>query len=539
MQAANIKKNSLLQPFFKTHEKIVAWFEGLANALESPHISFATILGTFLSCLLVRNFLEAFSQRSFVFLDFDSRELMIDLAHFEASFTTIALLLTILLHFLIKVPVVKVIRVVLTSFLLVLLAPVMDLLASGGEGIDLRYLDQQENLNFLLAYLTFFGDYVGATIGIRIEVALALVAVYFYSYAKTKDFFTSLVAAFLSYTLIFLWGATPFFVKPLVELFGFQYQYAGLVLLRYFMVINFILAVWLAFLANKERFLAFVREIPILRVMYYEAMFLFGVSLSFRASSQTIKGQFQTNPALAGNGILLMIAICLAMLSAMVINNLSDTEIDKISNSKRMLVSGRINSLAYKKLAWIFAACALIYASFAGMHAIFFISLVMATYYLYSSYPLRLKRITVFSKLVISGNSLILMLLGFWFVSENISNFPKLLYPIMLCGFTLGANFIDLKDVSGDQALGIKTLPVVLGMKYAQWFCAVTFFIAFVSLYYVFDEKIPLLLFVVTGLLQAWVLARKKYDELPVFLVLLGGIFSLMIYLLCLNQAIF
>ena len=254
-----------------------------------------------------------------------------NLAHFDASFLAIAMMLVILLHYHAKTPVVNVIKVVFPCFIIILLAPVIDLIASHGTGINLAYLSPDDNVNLLSCYFTFFGDSLGATPGIRVEVAIAMIGIYFYTFVKTQNILTRLVTAWLSYTLIYIWGASPFIVKPMTELFGLHYSFSGLNFLRYFLVLNFFLATWIFYLADKNCFRAFFAEIPKLRVLHYEAMFLFGMCLAFNTSLSSIQYQFFDHPELLGNAILLMMAIFLALLSAMVINNLTRQDIDKIS----------------------------------------------------------------------------------------------------------------------------------------------------------------------------------------------------------------
>lgn len=498
MQSANVKSNNIFRLFVKAHEKLADWVGGIANAVTSPQISLPMIFTSFFACLLLRNFLESFSQRTNVMLDYDTQNLMVNLAHFEASFVTIALILTLVLHFMINVPVVNMLKIVFTSFVLILLAPIIDLIISHGQGMNLGYFSPDQNVNLLAAYFTYCGDFIGATPGIRIEVAIGLLGIYFYTYSVSRNIFMSLVTVWVAYTATFIWGATPYIVKPMLEWTGLQYQFSGLTLLRYFLVLDFILALWIAYLVDKNRFITFFKEMPLLRGLHYEAIFLVGICLGLSASSYTLENQFLTNPALVGNGILLMIAIFFALLSARNIQ---------------------------QKSGLVFWGCALIYASLVGVHGIFLISLVVTNFYLYSEYPFQLKRIFILSKLVISVNSLVLMLLGFWLVTGNISDFPTLLYPVVLCGFTLAANFLDLDKPE------VKSLPALIGMRKAQWFCAVFFFILYLSLYFVF-KGLLLWLFVATGMLQAWFLTRKQYNELPILLINIGNMLGLMAYLL-------
>lgn len=527
MQSANIKNHYPLKFLFKTHEAIANWVGNLARALES--FSMLTILATYCSILLVRNFIESYSQESNFFLDFSSQILMGELAHFNAVFLVVALMLALILHYIAKEPVVNVIKVVLTGSILILLAPIFDFIITLGKGANIAYFLPEEKINIFMAYLAY-GNFAGSTIGIKLEVAVAMIGIYFYTYAKTRDVLSGLIASWVFYTALFLCAASPFVIKLMLEASGLHYYYSGIHLLRYFLVINFILASWLAYLADKKQFIEFIKTIPVLKVLHYEAMFLFGICLGINASLYTLKNQFLSHPVLVGNGVLLMLAIFFAMLSVTATSNLVDAEIEKKS---------MFHSETYRKLAWIFLACALMYSSLVGMHGVFFISFVVGMYYLYSAYPLRLKRVPVLSKLVISINSLALMLLGFWFVSGNISGFPQLMYPIVLCVFTLVANFFDLRDMQSDQATGVKTLPAILGMKKAQWFCALAFLTAYVTLYFVFNLQGLVVLLVAAGLLQIYFLTKKHYHELPVFLVYLGSVFLLMAHIISMDLAVF
>jgi 4-hydroxybenzoate polyprenyltransferase len=475
--------------------------------------------------------MEAFTQKSGYMLDYDYLSLLGNLAHFEASFTSIALMLILLLHYVTNTPIKNVLKVILPGFLVLVVAPTVDFIASSGKGYNFAYLSPKEHLGLFEAYLTYFGKYIGATIGIKVEVAIALFGIFLYCFIKTRDFFTSLIGCWMAYTLIFIWGATPFIVQPLIESLGFDYEYSGLTLLRYFLVVNFFLGGWIAYLVNKDTFLILMKEVPWMRILQYELLFVLGIFLGLTTSEISIKYELTLNPAIIGNGLLLSIAIFFSLISAMIINNLADTSIDKISNPGRALVRGLIDSKLYLNIAYSSMLLAVLYALPVGAQGVLITSCIMATYYLYSAPPLRLKRVLFISKLAISINSLSLLLLGFWLVRESVDAFPFVIYPIMLFGYTLAANFIDLKDVDGDRAAGIKTLPVVLGLRNAQWFCGAAFFITLLSCYFVFREMMFLPLLASVGLLQFFLLTRKRYHEAPVFIVHNAGLILLIAFL--------
>ncbi len=205
-----------------------------------------------------------------------------------------------------------------------------------------------------------------------------------------------------------------------------------------------------------------MREVPIMRVLNYELMFILGICLGYQVNAFELKSALLANPGAIRDILLMSIAILFAFLFAMIINNLEDIEIDKISNADRAVVAGKIDRGSYRQIATACLLLASIYSALVATQAIFFILLFMGIYFIYSAYPLRMKRITIFSKVALSINSLFLILLGFWVVRHDFTammtdNTPMLYLVSVFVLFTLAANFIDLKDTAGDKAAGILT----------------------------------------------------------------------------------
>jgi len=132
----------------------------------------------------------------------------------------------------------------------------------------------------------------------------------------------------------------------------------------------------------------------------------------------------------------------------------------------------------------IFLGLALFYAGVVNFPTFFIISLFIGNYFLYSAPPLRIKRIPFFSKLLISLNSLILIILGFFIITGSIINFPWEITIVFLIGATAVANFIDIKDYEGDKKVGVKTLPVILGIRKAKFLISLFFILTYLSVYF-------------------------------------------------------
>jgi 4-hydroxybenzoate polyprenyltransferase len=153
--------------------------------------------------------------------------------------------------------------------------------------------------------------------------------------------------------------------------------------------------------------------------------------------------------------------------------------------------------------------------------AFFFILLFCGNYFLYSMPPLRLKRIPFFSKLFISLNSLILVLLGYATVCGSFTGFPKLLIAYFLVLFTAAINFIDIKDFEGDRENGIGTLPVLLGLKRAKVVIGMFVMVTYLALILIFKKPYVLVPLGILGSLQFALINRKQYSENLVFAVYL------------------
>jgi 4-hydroxybenzoate polyprenyltransferase len=232
--------------------------------------------------------------------------------------------------------------------------------------------------------------------------------------------------------------------------------------------------------------------------------------------------------------VLMVISLVFAIFFSIVTNNLADYEIDKISNPDRPLFKYDFSRENYVIFGKVSLLVSVVSALIINYKAFFCISVFLGGYYIYSMPPIRFKRVTFFSKLVISINSLIIALMGYSFFLKPsdrgyyfLSSFPEK-YTYFFLLLTFAANFIDLKDYEGDKAEGIKTLPVVLGLKKAKILIAVFFTFPYFYIIKMFPElKLGCFFFIA---INSWLLIKKKYDEKKLFLLFLTSIVILIFY---------
>lgn len=253
------------------------------------------------------------------------------------------------------------------------------------------------------------------------------------------------------------------------------------------------------------------------RILHYHAMVLLGAALHVRDAG-VLPDAAQW---LATGGLLL--ALCYAAVFAIVGNDIEDLAIDRLSNPRRPLARGAIDVDRYRRLGHGALLVALLLAGIVGAAALAAVAAVSAIYFLYSCPPFRLKRVMIFAKLMIGANSAILAVTGFVLSGGDWSDFPLpwLLYLVFAVG--LAANFIDLKDMAGDAAEGVRTLPVRVGMRRARQWILLATMLAYASAAWLLQawSLVPL-----NAVLLFWhlrELQREPYVEARVFRVYLLG----------------
>ncbi len=501
------------------------------HCLEDERIPLGNYILGFVFIIFIRDFFEAFSRRIHYF-NFSSALLATDLIHFTLSYTLLALLLIGVLHCMTHQAISKLIRVVLAGFVLIWICPLLDMLIYRHTGVNLLYIQPEQGVSSITRlFFTYFGDFPGVSLGLKIEILMALMGIYIYCRFKKISVVNSTITTLLCYTTIFLWGSSPFLVEYILWLMGFSYAFSSQLMVNFYLIVLPPAAWIIAYLWKPAWVRALMKDMRYLRVMHYELMLLLGVVLGLTYYHYSIIELLRLDQGIVIDVILTMLSLLFASVFSIITNNIADVEIDKISNPARPLVAGKIPMLVYQRLQMISLCLSWFYAWMVNAHVFLIMSVFMGLYYVYSLPPLRLKRVMLLSKLVISINSLALVLIGYVLMQWSLEGFPAVLYAILLIGFTLAANFIDLKDVKGDRAGDIVTLPIFLGEKRAKQVIGAAFFTTYVSFYYLLPYYFLMPLFIAGGLIQFYLINRSRYRESYVLIFNNASIFMLMIIL--------
>lgn len=489
--------------------------------LESSKIPFIYFILTFFFAITLRIFLEVFSDHTLISFNTYS--------HFYLSWLYIGLCFIILFYYATKEKIKKVERFILPSFLVLILTPIFDLIFSLGKGYNIGYLKPGIHENLLLRFITFGGSFngTGITPGIKIEVILILAGSFIYFLIKKQSILRSLLFSFFTYSLIFIFGIMPFIIKGFLALLKIEYYYSAILMRNFYLLLILILGIWLFYLHNKRHFIELLKDSRILRLLHFELMFILGMLLA----NNLYPNQFQLTQNTLFSLIFIIISIGFASFFSIITNNLTDYEIDKISNKERPLVSNKIKQKDYKQLAWFFLALSIVYASTVNFKTLFLILLCIGNYFLYSMPPLRLKRIPFFSKLIISTNSLILLMVGYNLIVKSVEISPVIIF-FFLIFFTAVINFIDIKDYRGDKQAKIKTLPTIFGLRKSKIIIGAFFFVSYLYLYLILKNTFILVFLFIFGAIEFFLINKKNYNEKPIFIVYLFSLVMLIIYLI-------
>jgi len=226
----------------------------------------------------------------------------------------------------------------------------------------------------------------------------------------------------------------------------------------------------------------------------------------------------------------------MACLICVLINDIADRREDLINSPQRPLIKGDLNIKIYSQLIILIGSLLIFFClSFNFFYSILFPLLFVGIYTVYSIPPFRLKKILIFSKFLIALNSLLLIFYGYVFAKGNFDLFPTNIIWYFLIFYALAINFIDLKDVEGDRATGLKTLPVLLGLPTARHLIGGFIALCFILVIPVLELDMmfwPILF--IGGVLSYYFIAlTPRYNErnfFIVYLITLGSVILLNIF---------
>ena len=491
------------------------------HSIEQQPFSLSLWSVAFLSLIIIRIGIESslgfFGPRTLTFLFFE----------FSHTF------LFFLIAFLLFIPIMRfsgarslasAAHLLLFGFLIILTPPLIDTAIFQGKSFWSFYeFDGLRGL--LMRFFTLFGDTpdIGITYGVRIEVVLVTCGVVCYSLLNHQKLRRAFASGLIAYTTLFILGTFPSYLTLLLDGFsrGFFTIQATDVAAIFLTpadlfsrsapdirsALNMKMSLWYAslsvillsgflFLSFRPFFHALQKNMRFPQIIYHGGLLFLGALLSWHFTQPILI--FDHFHLLAF--FLLLVAVECAWIASVIINDYFDITIDTHTNTNRPLIAKTIPPHIYITFGWLFFGTSIFLAAQVSFTASLLLILYQALAWIYSVPPFRLKRIPGLATLIASLAGIIILLIGFVVIAptNSFAELPFSLLIFLLIAYSVALPLKDFKDIKGDLADHVYTLPVVFGEERFRTILSSIFFILFIASVFVLHMRaafFPALLF--------------------------------------------
>jgi len=361
-----------------------------------------------------------------------------------------------ILYYMTKANVKKIMSFVSICFILILLAPPLDYFFFG-RTYGYKYVPI-EKLPYNMFTLFIYEKNAG--IGLVSGVILIIALFSLYVYHKTKS-----PARGIAVFLMFYLFAAIISSKLIYSKSTFDHEY-NLIMILFYLALSSLALLSFLYKSNKKLLASLIKN--------------FRFSTTFFSVFTTFLGAVYAGLASIPFLLSALSSIFLSWQFAVILNDIYDKDIDKVSNKSRPLATGSISEQTYLRIAIIFFVISTILtiATSKMMFLIFIPIHVLAI--LYSVPPFRIRK-HLFSEIVIGLGAFLAFLLGFFSQKSTLSTETLLISFIVLLGSFLASIIKDIKDFKGDKKQRIKTIFTIYGFKRGKQMSTFFLIIAFLS----------------------------------------------------------
>jgi len=527
----------------------------MENFLEKK-VSLLSWSGSFLGIIFLRVFIEQFIGKS---APADAFALVVEYLHNFFFFLLSFISIWLFLSFILDVNPKKLTPIFLWAQFLILFPPLLDMLKTGGSVYWSFYL--LGNVSELFGnWITIFGQmpsgirYFGTKIVFLLAVSICSGVVFL----KTKKVWKTGLAALGVYSIFFVLGSFPtlftygylylfegksifsvqsfnvaqFFASPL-PIFGIKYLDLRSAFPYKLNVIYFLFSTVLLsgffFRVSREKFWAVIKNFRFPQLVYHSGLFFMGMGLGYLEFPEN----FRLSIFSFFSVLTLLASTWLAWKASVVVNDIYDIEIDKITNKNRPLPSGIFSLEDYRE----FGIAVFILSLIGGLTIGFSFFFLLLTYQLlawfYSAKPFRLKRFLGAATFLSSLASLMILFLGYILLShdQTITNLSWRIILLLIIAYTLSLPVKDFKDIEGDKKDGVWTLPVLFGEKKGRLIVATNLFGSYILSVFFLNELRLFFWALLFGALTFLAITREKTKprEIPGFVLVLATIYGLIL----------
>ena len=154
-------------------------------------------------------------------------------------------------------------------------------------------------------------------------------------------------------------------------------------------------------------------------------------------------------------------------------DDLKNFELGNPSQANRPLLKGTVSESHLIKFTYVSAFVGLVSALTLNLNVFFALVLYLFLGFVYSQEPMRLKKRFVSKQLITASGHSLTVLSGALVL--GVISAPIIFLIAINFAISMGVNpLMDLRDLRGDRAMGLKTIPVVLGPRAAVNFAIAT-----------------------------------------------------------------
>ncbi len=292
----------------------------------------------------------------------------------------------------------------------------------------------------------------------------------------------------------------------------------------YAMFFLLFMCVFVFFITDRPRFIAFFRTMRLSRHVYYTAMTGAGFFLAAR-KAYLPENIFWLYFA-AGVVLINILFAC-----SLILNNIYDKKIDLANKKDNALNLAGFTRSEYLVIYFALFALSIGLSLSISVYALAAAAAIHLASYIYSCPPLRIKNIFLLNTFLIALATLMAFFLGFVIPAGApvLSVFPWKFGAIIVAALTLSFNTKDVNDYRGDKKYGVSTLMTALGPKKGKLAIAALALAGYLLVPLLLGSAYLLVASIILGSLTFTViyLPQKKINEPLIFLIffIYAGIF--------------
>ncbi|MFA6383614.1 MAG: UbiA family prenyltransferase [Parcubacteria group bacterium] len=528
-------------------QKILSKIEKIIDQIFEIEVNVLVWAGVFASIIGSRILIE----RIIIPSEDSAAAVLTDYLHNIFFFLIAYLIIWLFLSKILKIKPQKLAMLFLGVSWLVVLPPLFDIVKTNG-GVFWSFYALDSLSGIWGEFKTFFGNLPSGIVyfGTKIVFILTIVLVFGLIQLRTKKLVKSFLGAFLTYATLFFMGTFPswfafiyyYFTQTgnfgdiqgfkIAQLFGAPAKIFGVYFgnlafsfpynldLVYFAFFLLLLA-GLFWVMNRQKFIAIIGNARFPQIIFHSGLFCIGLGLGYLAYPSnfnvTIFSFFATFD--------LLISVWLAWLASVIVNDIYDYEIDKISNTWRPLQKGVFEKKEYFELGILLFGLSILGGLVVDVKFALLLFFYQFLAWIYSARPFRLKKFPIIATFVSSMALLLVIFMGFILFSgdQNIVGLSWRIILLLVISLTLSLPIKDFKDIEGDRKYEIYTIPVIFGEERGRLIVATSIFISFMLSVFMLNEFRLFWWAMLFGGLAFWFVLSKKPHQL--FWWVLGVIF--------------